>query len=96
MTTSARKSTRPSRASKTEFHAFPALLHAFRLVSDRVGIVARVAGFIAGHDGWILESRYHSDDANGDSRYFMRIDIKADSLPFPLAEFRERFRPLAA
>ena len=26
-------------------------------------------------------------------RYFMRIEIKADSLPFLLAEFRERFRP---
>ena len=62
---------------------------------DRVGIVARVAGFIAEHNGWILESRYHSDNNNGDSRYFMRIDIKADSLPFHLAEFRERFRPIA-
>jgi formyltetrahydrofolate deformylase len=63
---------------------------------DRVGIVARVAGFISGHGGWILESRYHSDDGDdGESRYFMRIDIKADSLPFHLAEFRERFRPIA-
>ena len=62
---------------------------------DRVGIVARVAGFIAEHNGWILESRYHSDNNNGDSQYFMRIDIKADSLPFHLAEFRDRFRPLA-
>jgi formyltetrahydrofolate deformylase len=25
----------------------------------------------------------------------MRIEVKADSLPFLLAEFRERFRPLA-
>jgi formyltetrahydrofolate deformylase len=64
---------------------------------DRVGIVARVAGFIAGHGGWILESRYHSDDGGGDGerRYFMRIDVKADSLPFHLAGFRERFRPIA-
>ena len=62
---------------------------------DRVGIVARVSGFIAEHQGWILESRYHSDDANGDSRYFMRIEVKADSLPFHLAEFCERFRPIA-
>jgi formyltetrahydrofolate deformylase len=30
---------------------------------DRVGIVARVAGFIAEHKGWILESSYHADDA---------------------------------
>jgi formyltetrahydrofolate deformylase len=62
---------------------------------DRVGIVARVSSFIADHQGWILESRYHSDGDNGDSRYFMRLEIKADSLPFHLAEFRERFRPLA-
>ncbi len=32
-----------------------------------------------------------ADDADR-SRYFMRIEIKADSLPFLLAEFRERFR----
>jgi formyltetrahydrofolate deformylase len=25
----------------------------------------------------------------------MRIEVKADSMPFMLAEFRERFRPLA-
>ena len=62
---------------------------------DRVGIVARVSSFIAEHQGWILESRYHSDGDNGDSRYFMRIEVRADSLPFHLAEFRERFRPIA-
>ena len=62
---------------------------------DRVGIVARVSNFIAEHQGWILESRYHSDRNNGSSRYFMRLEIKADSLPFHLAEFRERFRPIA-
>jgi formyltetrahydrofolate deformylase len=63
---------------------------------DRVGIVARVSGFIAEHGGWILESSYHSDDANGGSRYFMRIEVKADSLPFHLAEFRERFGSIAS
>ncbi len=62
---------------------------------DRVGIIARVSGFIAEHHGWILESSYHSDDAYGGSRYFMRLEVKADSLPFHLAEFRERFRPIA-
>jgi formyltetrahydrofolate deformylase len=56
---------------------------------DQVGIIARVAGFIAGHGGWILESSYHADAVTG--RYFMRLEIKADSLPFMLAEFRERF-----
>jgi formyltetrahydrofolate deformylase len=61
---------------------------------DRVGIVARVSGFIAGHGGWMLESSYHADDLDG--RYFMRIEIKADSLPFELAELRKKFAPIAA
>ena len=62
---------------------------------DRVGIIARVSAFIAEHNGWILESSYHSDDASDGSRYFMRIEIKADSIPFHLAELRERFSPIA-
>lgn len=57
---------------------------------DQVGIIARVSGFIAENGGWILESSFHSDALTG--RYFMRIEIKADSLSFLLAEFRERFR----
>jgi formyltetrahydrofolate deformylase len=60
---------------------------------DRTGIIARVTGFIAEHKGWILESSLHADDLDG--RYFMRIEIKADSLPFLLTEFRERFQPVA-
>ncbi|MDD5175151.1 MAG: formyltetrahydrofolate deformylase [Sterolibacterium sp.] len=60
---------------------------------DRVGIIARVASFIAEHQGWILESSYHADAVDG--RYFMRIEVKADSLPFHLAEFRDRFHPIA-
>jgi predicted amino acid-binding ACT domain protein len=65
---------------------------------DQVGIISRISGFIAQHQGWILESSYHADDGNDDhaSRYFMRMQVKADSLPFHLAEFRERFAPLAA
>jgi formyltetrahydrofolate deformylase len=60
---------------------------------DRTGIIARVTGFFAEHDGWILESSFHADDDVG--RYFMRIEVKADSLPFMLAQLRERFRPIA-
>src|SRR5574343_532877 len=54
---------------------------------DQVGIIARVSGFIAGNGGWILESSFHADALTG--RYFMRFEIKADSLPCLLAEFRE-------
>jgi formyltetrahydrofolate deformylase len=60
---------------------------------DRIGIIARVTGFFAEHRGWILESSFHADDDAG--QYFMRIEVKADSLPFMLAELRERFRPIA-
>ncbi|HUW35903.1 MAG TPA: formyltetrahydrofolate deformylase [Rhodocyclaceae bacterium] len=60
---------------------------------DRVGIIARVSGFIAQHQGWILESSYHADPDGG--RYFMRIEVRADSLPFPLAEFELLFAPVA-
>lgn len=61
---------------------------------DRTGIIARVTGFFAEHRGWILESSFHADDEA--RRYFMRIEVKADSLPFMLSELRERFRPIAA
>jgi len=60
---------------------------------DRVGIVARVATFIADNRGWILETSHHADSDT--EHYFMRIEIKADSLPFDLTEFRRRFRPIA-
>ena len=61
---------------------------------DQVGIIAKVAGFVAEHGGWILESSYHADAVT--QQYFMRLEIKADSLPFLLAEFRERFRSRVA
>jgi formyltetrahydrofolate deformylase len=60
---------------------------------DRVGIVARVAGFFAEQQGWILEASQHADEKNGN--YFMRVEVRADSLPFHLAELRERFASLA-
>ncbi|MCB1889647.1 MAG: formyltetrahydrofolate deformylase, partial [Rhodocyclaceae bacterium] len=65
---------------------------------DQVGIVARVSGFIAEHQGWILETALHAEpprEGETVGRYFMRIEIRADSLPFMLSEFRERFQPLA-
>ena len=60
---------------------------------DRVGIVAAVSAFIAGHRGWILEANHHSDHAS--LRFFMRHEILAESLPFGLEEFRARFAPIA-
>lgn len=66
---------------------------------DRVGLVTRVSGFIAEHGGWILETALHAEPPgeNGDAgAYFMRLEIRADSIPFHLPELRERFAPLAA
>jgi formyltetrahydrofolate deformylase len=61
---------------------------------DRVGIIARVSGFIAERKGWILESSYHSD--SNENRYFMRMEIRASSLSCEADEFRRQFEPLAA
>jgi formyltetrahydrofolate deformylase len=61
---------------------------------DRVGIVAAVTGFIAGLGGWVLEAAQHGDLTTG--RFFLRIEIIADSLPIELAELGRRFEPVAA
>lgn len=60
---------------------------------DRTGIVARVAAFLADHGGWILRSSQHADEQT--SRFFMRVEVRADSLAFGLEELRERFAPVA-
>src|SRR5271168_4849026 len=60
---------------------------------DRVGIVAGVTGFIAGIGGWVLEAAQHGDLESG--RFFQRIEILAESLPFGPAEFAARFALLA-
>ncbi|HEU0220319.1 MAG TPA: formyltetrahydrofolate deformylase [Gallionella sp.] len=60
---------------------------------DRVGIVAAVSGFVAQHGGFIVEASYHTDQET--QHFFMRQEIRADSLPFDAAELRARFAPLA-
>ena len=69
----------------------------YRLViacPDRVGIVAKVSGFLATYNGWITEASHHSDPMTG--WFFMRTEIKASSLPFDLKGFRTAFAPIAA
>ncbi len=56
---------------------------------DRAGIIAAVSGFIARHNGWIVEASYHTDLET--QHFFMRQEILADSLPFDLAEFHAQF-----
>src|SRR5258707_2531841 len=60
---------------------------------DRVGIVARISGFFADHQGWIIETSHHADFSAG--RYFMRMGILAESLPFGYEELTDRFAPIA-
>ena len=71
-------------------------MRTFRLViacPDRVGIVAKVSNFLASHNGWITEASHHSDNLSG--WFFMRHEIRADSLPFGIEAFREAFAPIA-
>lgn len=68
----------------------------YRLVvscPDRIGIVAAVSGFLSEHGAWILEASQHSDAARG--WFFMRYEIRADSLPFDIDELREAFTAIA-
>ncbi|MBU1426127.1 MAG: formyltetrahydrofolate deformylase [Gammaproteobacteria bacterium] len=60
---------------------------------DRAGIIAAVSGFIAQHGGFIVEASYHTEQEA--QQFFMRQEIRADSLPFDAAEFCSRFKPLA-
>jgi formyltetrahydrofolate deformylase len=55
--------------------------------------VAEVSGFVAGHKGWITEASQHTETELG--RFFMRVEIRADSLDFPAEEFASRFAPVA-
>ncbi|GAA0376060.1 formyltetrahydrofolate deformylase [Bowmanella denitrificans] len=68
----------------------------FRLVidcPDQVGLVAAVSQFLASHNATIVEASHHTDLQTG--RFFMRHEIRADSLPLSLEAFRSVFRPLA-
>ncbi|EAT11601.1 formyltetrahydrofolate deformylase [Bermanella marisrubri] len=60
---------------------------------DRVGIVAKVGQFVSSYGGWIVEANHYADPTSG--WFFMRHCIKAESLPFGLDEFREKFAPIA-
>ena len=71
-------------------------MRTFRLViacPDGVGIVAKVSNFLATYNGWITEANHHSDHQSG--WFFMRHEIRADSLPFDLDGFRHAFAPIA-
>lgn len=60
---------------------------------DRVGIVSRVAGFLAEQGGWILRSSQHSDGPT--ARFYMRVEVDAASLGGDLDAVNTRFEPIA-
>lgn len=45
------------------------------------------------YNGWINEASHHSDEQSG--WFFMRHEIRAESLPFGIEAFREAFAPIA-
>jgi formyltetrahydrofolate deformylase len=61
---------------------------------DRKGIVAAVAGYLAGNDASITESNHFNDGAVG--QFYMRTAFRQDGpgLP-PIEKLREGFRPIA-
>ena len=70
--------------------------HVYRLViscPDQVGIVAKVAKYIAEQGGSIVEANHHTDSSNG--WFFMRHEILASSLSSSLAEFEKGFDVIA-
>ena len=60
---------------------------------DRVGIVAQVSQLIASVNGWVTEANYHSDKDSG--LFFMRNEIKADSIEDQVEPFKARFNDIA-
>lgn len=68
----------------------------YRLViscPDQVGIVAKVAQYIAEQGGSIVEANHHTDPEH--SWFFMRHEILASSLKSGLEAFEAGFKPIA-
>tara|TARA_R110001583_G_scaffold4806_9_gene27242 strand:+ start:1116 stop:1970 length:855 start_codon:yes stop_codon:yes gene_type:complete len=71
--------------------------HTYRLViscPDRVGIVARVSQFVAEQGGWLTEANYHADAES--NWFFMRNEIRAESLKVSAERCRDAFASIAA
>ncbi|MDX2356096.1 formyltetrahydrofolate deformylase [Dietzia sp. PP-33] len=61
---------------------------------DRIGIVARIATFLAELGGTIVEAAYHADENSG--WFFTRQSVDAGSIGMELDELRRRFSRVAA
>lgn len=60
---------------------------------DRRGIIAAVTGFIAEHQGNILELDQHTDPQHGE--FFMRIEVELDGFRLNRESFTDAWTPLA-
>lgn len=68
----------------------------FRLVidcPDQVGLVAAVSQFLADQNATIVEANHHTDLQT--SRFFMRHEIRADSINMSIDTIKQAFAPLA-
>lgn len=68
----------------------------FRLVidcPDQVGLVAAVSQFLAEQQATIVEANHHTDQQTG--RFFMRHEIKADSIAISMDSVKQAFEPIA-
>jgi formyltetrahydrofolate deformylase len=82
-------------ATDTE-HMAPAVPTARLLIAcpDAPGIVAAVAGFIAGHGANLLESEHHTDTEHDE--FFMRAEFALEGCTLDEAGFAEAWAPIAA
>jgi formyltetrahydrofolate deformylase len=68
----------------------------FRLVidcPDQVGLVAAVSQFLADQNATIVEANHHTDQQTG--RFFMRHEIKAESITMSIESVKLAFEPIA-
>ena len=68
----------------------------FRLVidcPDQVGLVAAVSQFLADQEATIIEASHHTDQQT--SRFFMRHEIKAESINMSIESVKQAFEPIA-
>ena len=68
----------------------------FRLVidcPDQVGLVAAVSQFLAEQEATIVEASHHTDQQT--NRFFMRHEIKAESINMSIESVKQAFKPIA-
>lgn len=84
-----------SNGSDTSSNGDTFMNHTYRITfdcPDQVGIVTKIGELITSHGGWISQANHHSEREN--KRFFSRIEVEANSLPFGIDELREKCQPL--